>query len=149
MFKKPFNKEVGETRKCNICGKDFHTFKPVLQCRPCISNKVYEKAKEKYGEGVIPTGKFAGLPFKKKYPFDTSSFENRKRFERIKRELNQCKTKEERLAHFKKQLEEIMHNGVYEWILDRRDEETTKKTKSKSKTRTQIDYPDLRGHYED
>jgi hypothetical protein len=149
MFnKKPFNKEVGETRKCNLCGKDFHTFKPVFQCRPCIANKVYENAKEKYGEGIIPTGKYAGLPFKKRYPFDTVSFENRNRFQRIRKELNECNTKEERRQHYAKQLEEIEKNGVLEWILDRRDRETSKERKSKSKNRTQIDYPDLRGYHE-
>jgi len=148
MFKKPFNRKEGETRKCNLCGIEFHTHKPVFQCRPCVAKKVYENAKEKYGEGIIPTGKYAGMPFKKKYPFDTSSFENRNRFNRIKRELNECKTKEERRAHYQKQLDEIMHNGVWEWILDRRDEETSKERKSKSKNKTQIEFPDLRGYHE-
>lgn len=149
MFKKPFNKEVGETRKCNLCGEDFHTFKPVFQCRPCVAKKVYNNAIEKYGEGIIPTGKFAGLPHKKKYPFDTRSFQNRDRFQRIRRELNECKTKEERRQHYQKQLDEIMHNGVWEWILDRRDDETARKTTGKSKTMTQTDYPDTRNYYEE
>lgn len=149
MFKKKlFNKKDGETRKCKICGIEFHTFKPLFQCRKCIARKVYDNARERHGEGIIPTGKFAGLPHKKKYPFDTRSFENRKRFDRIKRELNKCNTAEERRQHYAKQLDEIQRNGVWEWILDRRDMGTVNETKSKSKKKTQMDYPDLRGHYE-
>jgi hypothetical protein len=146
---KRFDKVNGEIRKCNVCDTDFHTHKPVYQCRKCVARKIYDNAREKYGEGIIPTGKFAGMPHKKPYPFDTRSFENRKRFDRIKRELNQCKTKEERRQHYAKQLEEIMHNGVWEWILDRRDDETVKKRKAKSKTMTQTDYPDTRNYYEE
>ena len=149
LWKVKFNHKDGETRKCKVCEENFHTMKPIWRCRTCTSKYIFERQKEKYGEGMIIAGKFAGRPLKKPYPFNTRTFENRKRFDRIKRELNECKTKEERRAHYAKQLDEIMHNGIWEWILDRRDDETSKQTKSKSKNRTTTDYPDLRGWYEE
>ena len=45
MFKKPFNRKVGETRTCKHCSATFHTFKPIWKCTKCVnkSQKVIEE----------------------------------------------------------------------------------------------------------
>lgn len=151
MFKKKFDRLNGEIRHCKMCDKDFHTMKPTWHCMPCTSKKIYESAVKKHGEGVIPTGKYAGQPKKKPYPFSTKrgKVEQLGRFRDIRRALNKCETKEQRREHYAKQLEEIKTNGIWEWIWDRRDDETAKKSGTKSKTFIDKHYPDLRGYYEE
>lgn len=151
MFKKKFDRVNGEKRQCKQCNVEFHTMKPITYCNKCLSKRIYESAKKKYGEGIIPTGKFAGLPKKKPYPFSTrrGKVEHLARFTKIRKELSKCQTKEERREFYNKQLEETKTNGVWEWIFDRRNDEVIKETRNKSKSFTEKDFPDTRGHYED
>lgn len=148
MYKKQFNRTIGETRQCKTCSNEFHTNRPIWYCNRCVTERSKISQKQRAGEGNVKTGKFAGMAPKKPYPFDTRSNKALSRFRRIKRELNKCNTKEERRLHYAKQLKEIEENGILEWIMDRRDDETAKERKAKSKSRTRIDYPNTRGHYE-
>jgi hypothetical protein len=154
MFKKPFNKVVGETRRCKVCDKDFHTFKPIWRCTNCTSKYIYESAKEKYGD-LTPTGKWRGLPPKKPYPFDNRTTAASNRFCTIRtalsnawKEYQKTGDKSVVIAHYDKQLKEIEENGIMNWILDRRCEASKKDTQVKSKNMIRNDYPDTRGHYE-
>lgn len=149
MFKKPFNKVEGETRVCKGCNDEFHTRKPVWFCRHCLNEKSKKLQRLKAGDGNVTTGRFKGMAPKKPYPFDTRSNKPLSRFRRIKRELNKCNTKEERRLHYQKQLEEIKLNGVWDWIFDRRDDETANERVIKSRNRTRTDFPDTRGYYEE
>jgi hypothetical protein len=155
LWKVKFDHENGETRRCKVCDKDFHTPKPVWRCKPCTSKYIFEKAKEKYGEGVPSTGKWAGLPLKKPYPFDNKGSEANNRFCTIRTKLSNAWKEYKKTGdrshinkHYDNQLNEIVENGIMEWILDRRSDDVKRDLQSKSKRQTQIDWPDTRGHYE-
>ena len=145
MFKKPFNRRVGEERQCKICGNQFHTKKPIWKCQTCVNA----------AQKIIETKKRAKYPKKDKYPFDTRTNAADKRFLSIRTRLsnawkkyNQTGDKSYVNAHYEKQIKEIKENGIMQWIFDRRDEATLKANKPKSRNMTKTDYPDTRGHYE-
>lgn len=142
MFKKPFNKEVGEMRNCNTCGNEFHTHKPIWICRLCqneVQRKIQEKKRLQYG-------------IKDNYPFSTKTNEAGKRFSKIRVALNKVwRTGDRQLIrqHYAKQLKEAEELGILKWIFDRRDNETIKARAEKSRRRIINEYPDTRGYYED
>jgi hypothetical protein len=156
LWKVKFNHKDGENRKCKLCGDDFHATRPVWRCKDCIGKINHQTAKDKYGEGIIPTGKWAGMEPKKPYPFDTRSGEPGRRFLSIRtalsnawKEYNKTGDKSVILAHYNKQLKEIEENGIMEWIKDRRSDDMRKETQLKSKKQTNIEFPDTRGYYEE
>jgi hypothetical protein len=140
-----FDHKNGELRRCKVCDKDFHAKKPVWRCNQCISKVIYDKAIEKAGEGIMPTGKWAGMAPKKPYPFDNKSSEANNRFAKIRAELRKAweEGRDALTKHYDTKLEEIRHNGILEWILDRRgnDDIPMGKEKLKSKTLTKKQYP--------
>jgi hypothetical protein len=154
MFKKPFNRKVGEERICKECNQSFHTFKPIWRCKPCVAKINFDNAKNKYSElGLVPTGKWAGMPPKKPYPFNNRTSEASNRFCTIRtalskawKEYNKTGDKSVIIAHYNKQLKEIEENGIMEWILDRR-ADTDKKERSSNVIKN--DFPDTRGWYEE
>ena len=142
MFKKPFNKVVGETRQCKHCDATFHTFKPIYTCRECQNKK----------QKVLEQKKRAKYAKKEKYPFKTTTNEAERRFSRIHGELVAAwkeGTREALTKHYDKQLKEIQENGIMQWIIDRRDNQTRKENNPKSRNMIRKEYPDLRGYYED
>jgi hypothetical protein len=147
-----FDHENGEMRKCKVCDKDFHAKKPVWRCNLCISKINFDKRKEQYVDGIMNTGKWIGMPMKKPYPFSNRTSEANNRFAKIRKDLRIAWEggREEVNKHYAKQLEEIRHNGIMEWILDRRgnDDMPNNGAKGKSKQQTKIDWPDTRGWYE-
>jgi hypothetical protein len=153
MFKKPFNSKVGEQRECKVCKEQFYTFRPVWRCKACVAKSNFENAKKKYGEGIVPTGKWAGMKPKKPYPFNNRTSEANNRFNKIRttlsnawKEYNKTGDKSVIIAHYNKQLKEIEENGIMEWILDRRaDSDKTER----SRNMIRKEYPDTRGHYEE
>lgn len=130
---KKFDRVNGETRTCKDCGNTFHTMKPRYRCLKCQ----YQKQKSYFEER---------FKRKEKYPFNPA--ESKKRFNRIKRELDDCWDREERQAHYDKQLREIEGNGVMAWIFDRRDRETLDMGRKKRETTIKKHYPDTRNWYE-
>jgi hypothetical protein len=146
MFKKPFNRKVGETRECKYCGDTFHTKKPIWKCQTCVNA----------AQKIIETKKRAKYPKKDKYPFDTRTNAADKRFLSIRtalsnawKEYNRTGDKSYVIAHYNKQIKEIKENGIMQWIFDRRDEATLKANKPKSRNMINNDLPDTRGYYED
>ena len=148
MFKKPFNRKVGEERVCKHCNASFFTFKPIWKCQTCVnaSQKIIEQKKR------------AKYPKKEQYPFDNRTNEAFARFCGIRKELRKAWIEFEKTgdrsymtAHYDKKLKEIQENGIMTWILDRRSPEAKKENNPNGKTRNMIrtDYPDTRGHYED
>jgi DNA-directed RNA polymerase subunit RPC12/RpoP len=157
LWKVKFNHKDGETRKCKVCDKDFHTMKPVWRCCNCTSKIIFDRAKEKHADGLGKTGKWAGMPPKKSYPFSNRTTEASNRFCTIRtalsnawKQYNETGDKSSVIEHYNKQLEEIQTNGIMEWILDRRgkDDLPNGQQKLKSKKQTNIEFPDTRGHYE-
>ena len=145
MFKKPFNKVVGETRTCKHCAVEFHTFKPRYSCNACLNIK----------QKVIEQKKRALYKKKDNYPFSTRTNEAGARFHRIQRDLRKAwidfqKTGDRNIitAHYEKQIKEIEANGILKWILDRRDRETLEAKQSKSRKTIQKDYPNHHDYYE-
>ena len=145
MFKKPFNRTIGEERQCKVCDTTFHTFKPVYTCQPCQNKK----------QKVIEQRKRAKYKKKPKYPFDTKTNEAGNRFCRIHRELviawkQYKKTGDKSIItqHYDKQLKEIEDNGILKWILDRRDKETLEARQVKSRKTITKDYPNHHDYYE-
>ena len=147
MFKKPFNRKVGETRICKHCNETFFTLKPIWKCTKCVnaSQKIIEQKKR------------ARTPNKEHYPFDNYTNEAGRRFCTIRTTLSRAwkeykKTGDKSIitAHYDKQLKEIKDNGIMEWILDRRTPEAKRENNPNGKSRNMIktDYPDTRGHYE-
>lgn len=141
MFKKPFNKVVGETRQCKHCDATFHTFKPIYTCRECQNKK----------QKVLEQKKRAKYAKKEKYPFKTTTNEAERRFSRIHGELVaawKVGTREALTKHYDKQLKEVEELGIMKWINDRRDKESQEQKKEKSKKKIHNDYPDTRGYNE-
>lgn len=145
MFKKPFNRTIGEERVCKLCGVSFHTFKPRYSCNACLN------AKQK----IVERKKRALYKKKDNYPFDTKTNEAGARFHRIQRDLRKAwidfqKTGDRNIItqHYEKQLKEIEANGILKWILDRRDRETLQAKQSKSRKTIQKDYPNHHDYYE-
>ena len=147
MFKKPFNRTIGETRVCKECGESFHTFKPRYSCTPCVNAK----------QRIIETQKRAKIPNKDNYPFNNRTNEAGSRFCSIRTALSRAwkeynKTGDRSIitAHYDKQLKEIQDNGIMAWILDRRTQDGKRliNPNAKSRNMIKIDYPDTRGHYE-
>ena len=136
MFKKPFNKVIGETRKCKECNKEFHTHKPRWRCLDCLCS-IQKKYPKPYAK-------------KDQYPFDTRTNEASLRFNRIHGELVKAwkEGPEARKAHYDKQLKEIQENGVLDWINDRRSAEAKREKGAKTRNRIRKEFPDTRGHYE-
>ena len=157
MFKKPFNRTIGEQRECKLCGESFHTLKPSWRCKKCVAKVNFDDAKKKYGDtGLIPTGKWAGMKPKEKYPFNNRNSEASNRFCTIRTKLSNAwkeyrKTGDRTIItkHYDNQLNEIKQNGILEWILDRRADSDKKESQVKSKNMIRNDYPDTRGHYEE
>jgi hypothetical protein len=89
---------------------------------------------------------------KKPYPFDNKGSEANNRFARIRKDLRKAWEggREELNKHYSKQLQEIIDNGILEWILDRRanEDRPNNELKTKSKKQTNVEFPDTRGHYE-
>jgi len=148
MFKKPFNRKVGEQRTCKHCNVVFHTLKPIWKCQTCVN------ASQK----IIETRKRAKTPKKEQYPFDNRTNEAFARFCGIRKELRKAWVEFEKTgdrsimtAHYDKQLKEIQDNGIMEWILDRRSPEARKQMNPTARSRNMIakDLPDTRGYYED
>ena len=145
MFKKPFNRKLGEIRECKTCGDTFHAKKPIWKCTKCVNKS----------QKVIEEKKRAKYPKKDTYPFNNRTNEAGSRFCSIRtalsnawKEYNKTGDKSYVIAHYNKQLKEIHENGIWQWIWDRRDEETLKENKSKTRSMTKKDYPDTRGYYE-
>lgn len=119
-----------EDRICRYCGNPFHAIRPIWRCNPCtvaMQKVVNDRSKR---------------PIKDKYPFDSKGGEAKSRFRRIYRELNKCNTREELTAHYDKMFKEIEENGIMQWIVDRRDDETQRENQSKSNRRIKTEYPD-------
>jgi hypothetical protein len=53
---------------------------------------------------------------KKPYPLDNSK--RRSRYRRMIRELNNCLDRVERIEQLKKNIEEMIGNGIWEWCCD-------------------------------
>lgn len=147
MFKKPFNKKVGEERVCKECSNTFHTLKPIWKCQKCVNA----------AQKIIEQKKRALYAKKDKYPFDTRTPAADRRFCSIRTALsnawkkyNETGDKSYVIAHYDKQLKEIKENGIMQWILDRRTPEAKREGNPHAKSRNMIktDYPDTRGYYE-
>jgi hypothetical protein len=145
MFKKPFNRTIGEERICKGCDTPFHTFKPVYTCQPCQNKK----------QKIVEQKKRSLYKKKDNYPFDTKTNEAGSRFHRIQRELRKAwiefkKTGDKSIItqHYDKQIKEIEENGILKWIIDRRDAETNKAKIIKSRNHIQKDYPNHHDYYE-
>ena len=145
MFKKPFNRTIGEERICKYCSVSFHTFKPRYTCNICLNAK----------QRVIEERKRAKYAKKDNYPFNNRTNEAGARFHRIQRDLRKAwkefeKTGDRNIItqHYNNQLKEIEENGILKWILDRRDRETLEAKQSKSRKTIQKDYPNHHDYYE-
>ena len=146
MFKKPFNRKVGETRQCKTCGDTFHAKKPIWKCTKCVN------ADQK----IIEQKKRLNYAKKEQYPFNNRTNEAGSRFCSIRtalsnawKQYNKTGDKSYVIAHYDKQLKEIAENGILTWILDRRCLVAQQEKKSKTRGMIKTDYPDTRGYYED
>ena len=141
MFKpkKVFDRKNGEIRVCRVCGVDFHTMKPLNRCVPCTNAWNKERLKERQELGLLPKHEY-----KENYPFNTDNGDAVRRFKRIQKELKECETREERQAHYQKQLKEAEELGILKWIYDRRDAHTISESKVKRHTKIVKEYPDTR-----
>jgi len=155
LWKVKFDHKNGEIRKCKGCDVEYHTKKPRWHCPKCVSKINKAAAKKKYGEGVVPGGRFVGLPSKKSYPFSNKTSEASNRFCTIRTALSKAWKEYDKTGdrtainnHYDKYLKEIEENGIIEWIYDRRGENDAKERQVKSKNMIRNEYPDTRGYYE-
>ena len=145
MFKKPFNRTIGEERICKECGVSFHTFKPRYSCNACLNA----------AQKIVERKKRALYKKKDNYPFDTKTNVAGARFHRIQKALREAwkeydKTGDKSIItqHYEKQIKEIEENGILKWIIDRRDAESNKGKIIKSRNHIQKDYPNHHDYYE-
>lgn len=147
-----FDHDNGETRKCRVCGEDFHTMRPIHRCKKCTNEYVRNYNKAQYQEGKLNTGPLKGKEHKKPYPFSTRTNDAGKRFSKIRTELNKVWATGDReliRGHYAKQLKEAEEFGIIEWINDIRTNQSIKDMSLKKPDMIKKDYPDTRGHYED
>jgi len=104
MFKKPFNRSVGETRECKYCGDTFHAKKPIWKCQTCVNA----------AQKIIEQKKRAQYSKKDRYPFDTRTPAADKRFNSIRtalsnawKEYNRTGDKSYVTAHYNNQAQYI------------------------------------------
>ena len=145
LWNRKFDRKNGETRECKHCGATFHAKKPIWKCTKCINK----------AQKVIEEAKRARYPKKDRYPFDNYTNEVGNRFCKIRtalsnawKEYNKTGDKSVITAHYDKQLKEIKDNGILTWIYDRRDAETLKENKLKSRNVINKELPDTRGYHE-
>lgn len=141
-----FDHKNGEDRVCRKCDTAFHTMKPSYICRKCVNEQqrvIQEKLRKEKG-------------FKAQYPFDNKGTESANRFCKIRTALSKAwkeyyKTGDKSviIAHYDKQIKEIHENGIWEWIWDRRDDETIKGKALKSRNMITKELPDTRNWYEE
>jgi hypothetical protein len=145
LWNKKFDKKNGEKRECRTCGTTFHAKKPIWKCTKCVnaSQRIIEEAKR------------AKYPKKDRYPFNNRTNEAGSRFCSIRTALSNAwkeykKTGDRNVitAHYDKQLKEIQENGIMHWILDRRDIETLRENKLKTRNVITKELPDTRGYHE-
>jgi hypothetical protein len=146
LWARKFDRKNGETRQCNYCGDTFHAKKPIWKCTKCVNA----------AQKIIEQKKRARTPKKEQYPFDNKGNEAGARFCKIRtalsnawKEYNKTGDKSVIVAHYDKQLKEIQENGIMHWILDRRDIETLKENKPKTRNMIEKEVPDTRGWYEE
>ena len=145
IWSRKFDYKNGEDRVCKKCNETFHATKPLYTCTKCqnANQKILSKQyRDKIGR-------------KPYYPFDNKGTESSNRFCSIRTALSKAWKEFEKtgdksivVAHYEKQLKEIHENGIWEWIWDRRDDETIKARSVKSKEMIRKDLPDTRGYYE-
>jgi hypothetical protein len=146
LWSRKFDHKNGETRQCRVCSETFHAKKPIWKCTKCVNAD----------QRVIETKKRAKYPKKDTYPFNNRTNEAGARFCSIRtalsnawKEYNKTGDKSVVIAHYNKQLKDIHDNGIWQWIWDRRDEETLKEKKLKSRNMITKELPDTRGWYEE
>lgn len=146
LWSKKFDKKNGEKRECRTCGTTFHAKKPIWKCTKCVNAL----------QRVIEEKKRAKYPKKDLYPFNNRTNEAGVRFNSIRTALSNAwkeykKTGDRNVitAHYDKQLKEIQENGILTWIFDRRDIETLRENKLKSRNVITKELPDTRGWYEE
>jgi|694.fasta_scaffold05624_27 hypothetical protein len=132
LWQRKFNYTTGDTRNCKLCGKEFHTMRPLWKCPECYK-KWYNSRPKKH---------VAKTP----YPYDTTSQKDRIHFTEIRQRLRKAwdEGREALTKHYDDVLNEIEGNGIAEWIWDRRDDETLRRNKGKRQTTIKKDLPDTR-----
>jgi hypothetical protein len=145
LWARKFDYQNGETRECKKCNESFYTKKPIWRCPKCFN------AEQKVIQGKIR--KERGL--KPYYPFDNQGTEASNRFSSIRSAMSKAWKEYEKtgdksvvIAHYDKQLKEIEENGIWQWIWDRRDDETIKGRTIRSREQIKKELPDTRGYHE-
>jgi hypothetical protein len=142
LWSRKFDYKNGEDRVCKKCNVPFHAKKPSNICTKC-TNANQKLLGQKYREKI---GK------KENYPFSTKTNEAGKRFSKISAKLNAVwRTGDRHLIrqHYANQLKEAEELGIIKWINDVRTDEAIRARQIKSRNRTNDDFPDTRGWYED
>lgn len=146
LWANKFDKKNGETRVCKQCGDTYHTMKPRWICQKCVNAN----------QRPIEEAKRALKGYKEQYPFSNKTNEANSRFCSIRtalsrawKEYNKTGDKSVVIAHYDKQLKEIKDNGIWDWIWDRRDDESKKQNNIKSREMIKKEVPDTRGWYEE
>ena len=124
MFKKPFNRIIGEDRACKYCNETFHTKKPIWVCDTCRNRLANQKTKE-----LKDMGMQRWIP-KALYPVPDS--ERKTKFDRLQAKLRKMDLREDWKQYLSERLDEVMQDELLmAWIYDRRDEESMKAKKVK------------------
>ena len=97
-----------ELKPCSVCGSEYKHYatKTVQLCEVCTKKWRREKARLKPEE------------HKKHYPLDKN--EQKKRYTRLRRALNECYTREDKDRFYNAVLEEMVETGIYLWCIDLR-----------------------------
>ena len=125
---KPF-----EERPCTECGTPYKHYATTKHpyCRVC-RDKHFNKMQ------VLK-------PEERKKPYPLTSAEKRSRYNRIKKELNNAWTRDEWRAIFRKNMEEIIQTGIWEWCIDLRQAPQPKgNSRAGRQPKIEYQYPDTR-----
>ncbi len=133
-----------ELKECSQCGTEYkhYAVKKYQLCVECTKKHRSAQSRMTLDE--------------RKKPYPLNKNEQKKRYTRLRKALNNCRTREEKNAFYDRVLKEIIETGIYLWCTDLRQpvkplEPGSGKTgrKPKNGTDPKKKYPDTRMKYEE
>lgn len=96
---------------CSQCGKEYERYVANISnvCKKCRQDYYNQKYRERY--------RLPEVDRKHKYPLGVN--EQRRRYTRLRNELDKIKDREEWIQYLKNELDNMMANGIWDWCSEK------------------------------